>query len=62
MSIKKDHVIITSEGETKEEVKMFSSSGQLNAKSLQDALQALIKYAKMLEENDPDGTKKKKDD
>ncbi|CAB4197114.1 hypothetical protein UFOVP1290_634 [uncultured Caudovirales phage] len=32
---------------------MFNSSGQMNASSLKDALQTLVKYASVLEENQP---------
>ena len=32
---------------------MFSSQGQVNASNLKDALQALVKYAAILEENVP---------
>jgi hypothetical protein len=32
---------------------MFNNSGQLNASSLKDALAQLVKYASILEENQP---------
>ena len=32
---------------------MFNNSGQMNASSLKDALQTLVKYAAILEENQP---------
>jgi hypothetical protein len=32
---------------------MFDSKGQMNASSLRDSLQTLIKYASILEENQP---------
>lgn len=32
---------------------MFSNKGEMNASSLKDALQTLVKYASVLEENTP---------
>jgi len=35
---------------------MFNTQGELNASSLQDALQTISKYASVLEENQPSNT------
>jgi hypothetical protein len=50
--MKRDQVIITSLGNTRSN-KLFNTQGQLNAKSLQQALQQLVKFAAMLESFQP---------